>query len=214
MDFGSNITCRWWNVHFKKLMTTTNIAGVDFGSKLAGTTVITFLENGFLKSLQVDKGVDADNWLMNLVVQFGFTHVFIDAPLSLPGGYFGNGDDFSYRKSDRILRAMSPMFLGGLTARAIKLKNELSKIGTQAIEVYPGGFIRNHDILKGFYDKKKLTTIVKMYEELSFILSAKIAVNPTNYHQLDSIICWHIGCRYLNGKAESIGDADEGLIWI
>jgi len=195
-------------------MTTFNIAGVDYGSKLAGTTVLTFLENGFLKSLQVDKGVDADNWLMDLVVEFGFTHLFIDAPLSLPGGYFGNGDDFSYRKSDRILRAMSPMFLGGLTARAIKLKNELSKIGTQAIEVYPGGFIRNHDILKEFYDKKNLTTIVKMYEELSSFLSAKIAVQPTNYHQLDSIICWYIGHRYLNGNADSVGNPEEGLIWL
>ena len=53
-----------------------------------------------------------------------------------------------------------------------------------------------------------------MYEELNSILSAKIAIKPTNYHQLDSIICWDIGYRYLNGKAESIGDADEGLIWI
>jgi uncharacterized protein len=195
-------------------MTPSNIVGVDYGSKLAGTTVMTFLEEGALKSLQVNKGVDADKWLMEKIIQHGLTHVFIDAPLSLPGGFFGRGDDFSYRQSDRILRAMSPMFLGGLTARAIKLKAELTIKEIHCTEVYPGGFIRNHGNLKAFYDKKNQETLPKMYAEFSNILPYKLKDHPTNYHQLDSLICWHIGYRYLHGHAESVGDADEGLIWI
>jgi uncharacterized protein len=51
--------------------------------------------------------------------------VCIDAPLSLPGVFTGLAgcDDYFYRASDRALRAMSPMFLGGLTARAMRLAN-------------------------------------------------------------------------------------------
>lgn len=96
-----------------------NFAGVDYGSKLAGTTVITFLSQNQLVTYQSPKGKNADDWLKNLLSTQKIGTIYIDAPLSLPSAYCGKGDNFHYRKADQMLHAMSPMFLGGLTARAI-----------------------------------------------------------------------------------------------
>ena len=168
-------------------------AGIDFGAKLAGTTALTFLDDDQLKILQVEKGQDTDQWVLKTIADQNLSQVFIDAPISLPGAYYGRGDNFSYRKSDILLRAMSPMFLGGLTARAIQLKSELSKNGVSCIEVYPGGFIRQNLTFKSLYDKKKLFSIYAMLDVFSPNLPYSISDAPKNYHQLDSLICWYIG---------------------
>ena len=191
-----------------------NWGGVDFGAKLAGTTAITYILEDQLKIAQTTKGQDADKWLVKIIKENNLDYIFIDAPLSLPGAFFGKGDDFNYRKADRLTNAMSPMFLGGLTARAIKLKTELTHYGVNFIEVYPGGFVRNQPSYKMFYNKKDLTSLSKMTEELLPTIRHNFSEKPTNYHQLDSLICWYIGERYLKGQAQSLGDAEEGLIWI
>ncbi len=196
------------------MMTKVRWAGIDFGSKLAGTTAITFLDADQLKTLQVEKGQDTDQWLLRTIAVQNLSQVFIDAPISLPGAYYGRGDNFSYRKSDSILRAMSPMFLGGLTARAIQLKSELSKIEVSCIEVYPGGFIRQNPTFMTNYNKKNPLTLINMFDVFSTYLPNRISEHPKNYHQLDSLICWYIGYNYLNGSAKSYGDPEEGLIWI
>lgn len=214
MDFGPNYACRWWYVNLKSLIAKSTWAGVDFGSKLAGTTAISYLVDDQLKIDQITKGQDTDKWLVKTIKDNHWDYVFIDAPLSLPGAFFGSGDDYSYRKADRLIGAMSPMFLGGLTARAIKLKSELSNNGVNCIEVYPGGYIRSQPSLSKFYDKKNLSTLSKMTDELSINLQYEFCEKPTNYHQLDSSICWYIGNKYLNGNAQSLGDPEEGLIWI
>ena len=195
-------------------MTKINWGGIDFGSKLAGTTAITYVVDDQLKIAQITKGQDTDKWLVKTIKDLNLDYVFIDAPLSLPGAFFGNGFDFSYRKADRLIGAMSPMFLGGLTARAIKLKSELSINGVTCIEVYPSGYIRNQPNLKVYYDKKNIATLSKMADELLPCLPHEIGDKPTNYHQLDSLICWYIGYKYLNGNAQSLGDPEEGMIWI
>ena len=189
-------------------------AGVDFGSKLAGTTAITYLHNGLLKIDQSAKGQDTDKWLLETIKDNHLNHLFIDAPLSLPGAFFGNGDDFNYRKADRLISAMSPMFLGGLTARAIKLKYDLAKEAVPCIEVYPSGYIRKQPNLQTLYNKKILFTLPKVTDEFLKSILHEISDKPNNYHQLDSLICWHIGFKYLNGNTESLGDPDEGQIWI
>jgi uncharacterized protein len=195
-------------------MTKLRWAGIDFGSKMAGTTAITFLDTNQLKTLQVEKGQDTDRWLLRTIADQSIGQIFIDAPISLPGAYYGKGDNFSHRKSDSILRAMSPMFLGGLTARAIQLKTELSKTGVSCIEVYPGGFIRQNPTLMTDYDKKNPLTLIKMSDIFASYLPNGLIESPKNYHQLDSLICWYIGYTYLNGTAKSYGDPEEGLIWI
>lgn len=191
-----------------------NWGGVDFGAKLAGTTAITYILDDQIKISQTTKGQDADKWLVKIIKENNLDYIFIDAPLSLPAAFFGKGNDFNYRKADRLINAMSPMFLGGLTARAIKLKTELANYGVNFIEVYPGGFVRNQSNLKMFYNKKDLTSLSKMTDELFSNIRHNYSEKPTTYHQLDSLISWYIGERYLNGSAQSLGDAEEGLIWI
>ena len=93
--------------------------GIDYGSKLAGTTVITYDIDRVLYQLQSDKKSDADKFVLNHVTDLKPDAIYLDAPLSLPKAYFGEGDDFFYRKGDKELRAMSPMFLGGLCRKKI-----------------------------------------------------------------------------------------------
>ncbi len=214
MDYRTNYARGWRFVCHKLMIFDKSIAGVDFGAKMAGTTAVTLLDGDQLVFMQSAKGKDADQWLVNIVTQYNISKVYIDAPLSLPGAYFGIGNDYNFRQSDIELNAMSPMFLGGLTARAIKLNATLSKLQVQCTEVYPGGFIRQNHDLKMLYDKKKLTTILPLLDQLNGFLPHQLLEYPQNYHQLDSLICWFIGYKHITGSALSVGNPSEGLIWI
>ena len=82
---------------------------------------------------------DADAFIHSEAIHLKPRMIFIDAPLSLPGIYWlGNGfRDHFFRQCDKEMNAMSPMFLGGLTARAMRLKAELKSTGCKIIETYP-----------------------------------------------------------------------------
>ena len=88
--------------------------GIDYGSKVAGTTAICRLtESGQFEFSCSTKGRDADLWIKKAIEEFLPESIYIDAPLSLPGAYYGKESNYFYRQADRELRAMSPMFLGG-----------------------------------------------------------------------------------------------------
>lgn len=184
--------------------------GIDYGSKLAGTTSICFLQDGKLHFKQSSLKEDADQMITTFMQSHSASNVFIDAPLSLPPAYFGNGDDFFYRACDRELSAMSPMFLGGLTARAMKLKSELESPSCSFIEIYPT--IRGK-ALSETYKKDKLNI-----ENYLSILLEQVEVPfeeaPKNWHQIDSVLAWLIGKDFLAGKAVAHGIKKEGLIWV
>ena len=127
--------------------------GVDYGSKLAGTTAISYLEEGKIRILQSKKKEDADQFLSELILRLSPKSIFIDAPLSLPAAYHNKGTDYFYRKADRDCKAMSPMFLGGLTARAMKLKAQHAD--RNFIEVYPAMLARVVLELGEAYAKKE-----------------------------------------------------------
>ena len=114
---------------------------MDLGNKLAGTTVICFLnEQGLPEWRQSLKNKDADAFLQKVLTELDLRALFLDAPLSLPGVYrFGKPyEDYFYRRGDRLVKAMSPMFLAGLTARAIRLKDQLeASLLLSVMEAYP-----------------------------------------------------------------------------
>jgi predicted nuclease with RNAse H fold len=180
-------------------------AGIDYGSKIAGTTCIAYIESKSVKVLQSEKNKDADQFIKDNLNNLGINSVFIDAPLTLPGVYatIEGYDDYFYREGDKICGAMSPMFLGGLTARAMKLKNELPFIFFQ--ETYPSQLMKVLNI-----DLKKID-FSEAIKTLGKILNLKM---PTikNKHQFDSICALVSHYRYCNGKHISFGHKIEGTI--
>jgi predicted nuclease with RNAse H fold len=186
-----------------------NWAGIDYGSKLAGTTCITLLSDQTFHTLQSKKGADADQWLESVVREYGIKKIFIDAPLSLPAAYFdASADDFFYRKADRALSAMSPMFLGGLTARAMRLKRTWMLHGVVVYETYPAALSKELNLVQYKNDISLFT------KELMALKGFNENALPDiqNWHQVDSLLAWYSGWRMENQLANVIGDQEGTII--
>ncbi len=188
-----------------------NIAGIDFGSRLAGTTAICFLEKGELRITQSEKRQDADLFIIDFIDRYKPGKIFIDAPLSLPSSYRGEGNDYFYRAADREVSAMSPMFLGGLTARAIKLTDKLSEKSVDVFEVYPSHLVKT--ILPSdtsIYKKKN--GLNDFLQTIKHEVPYKLNGDPVNWHQVDSMMAWISGYRFLRNVHIEFGNPSEGLI--
>ncbi len=191
------------------------IMGVDYGSKLAGTTAATMIIGGKLKIWQSERGQNADEWLVNLTSDLNPKQVFIDAPLTLPKvyshGVFTVKEEYFYRACDKEVQAMSPMFIGGLTARAIKLRARLNESGIAVIETYPSQL---NKILLGHLSnyKKGLDALPVFTETLQGLLPFPILQPPINWHQFDCLLAWLSGYRHNHKQAILYGDAKEGRI--
>lgn len=178
--------------------------GIDYGSKLAGTTSICYKSNNEINLLISDKKQDADEFITRFLLDNEIDYVFIDAPLSLPLAYYDKKhSDYFYRKCDKESKAMSPMFLGGLTARAMRLKNTHSNI--EFIETYPKLLAQEIDIMN--YKKNKLIFVNSINEYFNLTLK-----EPKTWHEVDSILAYLSGERYLNNVHHSFGDTNEGII--
>jgi len=185
--------------------------GIDYGSKLAGTTVITYEQNNSLHQISSDKKQDADKLILDSAIAQQPDNIYIDAPLSLPAAYFGKGDNYHYRSADKELSAMSPMFLGGLTARAMALKAKLVAIDISVYETYPGAYVRSNAALKEVYSKKDVKCIPACIEALDPLIPFDFPTIETT-HQLDSLIAWFGGYRHISHEAVVVGYKDEGVI--
>ncbi len=189
----------------------TNHIGIDYGSKMAGTTVVCYLNNNQLHVKQSQKKKDADAFIKSCIEEINPKMICIDAPLTLPLAYYGKGENFHFRKCDIETKAMSPMFLGGLTARAIALKSKFPQI--KFIECYPAEFARTlmRDTL---YNKKEKNPTKDLIEFIESNFNIVISNEITNYHQIDAILCWLSGKRYFEDKGTQFGDPQEGIIYV
>lgn len=184
------------------------ICGIDYGSKMAGTTSICYLEGDEIKVLRSVKNQDADQMILSFCASFQPDLIAIDAPLSLPGVFrnLKGYDNYFYRKCDQALKAMSPMFIGGLTARAMKLKSQLTI--AEVIEAYP--VYRGKSLgLEEFGYRSKSADYSVLIQKLGFEQMIEIRSS----HDLDALITYEIACRYKQGKSSHVGDAAEGLIY-
>ncbi len=186
--------------------------GIDYGSKLAGTTAICYEEENFLHVVQSEKKKSADDFVEKWILEKQPEKVFIDAPLSLPASYFGKGDDYFYRKCDKAVQGMSPMFLGGLTARALQLRSKLESSKRTFYEIYPAHLLRILFPTQSF--KKGNSGLQDIWELLKPQIPVSVNSIPENRHQLDAFLAWYSGWRYLKGKAIFFGIEEEGLIWV
>jgi predicted nuclease with RNAse H fold len=181
--------------------------GVDYGAKQAGTTAVCRAVDGFLCIEKSKPKADADRFLQHIIQHHAPQKIWIDAPLSLPLAYTGKGSDFFFREADRKLGAMSPLFLGGLTARAMNLSYK--NPGIQFIETYPSYLVK-HLALNESYKKD----IQAFTERLNALLPLSVKNNPLDWHMIDSVLAWFSGYRFLNREASAYGNKEEGLIWI
>ena len=185
------------------------IVGIDYGSKVAGTTVICYPKNETLVFHQSKKKEDADKMIIEWVEQNTPSVIMLDAPLSLPKVYTkpSSQSSYHYRECDRELKAMSPMFLGGLTARAMQLRANLSAY--EIYETYPKQVL-NHRFadLKEFYKDDIELFSAKLSERLPLPFHQ----SPKNWHQVDSSLAWYAGYLFDIGTGDSVGDNTEGVI--
>ncbi|MDZ4682547.1 MAG: DUF429 domain-containing protein [Saprospiraceae bacterium] len=188
------------------------IAGIDYGAKLAGTTAVAWIQDGSLQFVSSSKGKDADAFLLSWAKEYQPARLFLDAPLSLPGKYRGlaDCDDYFYRLADKELHAMSPMFLGGLTARAMKLTACLQAEGAEVIETYPGHLARLLDLAALGYKKNK-ANLPTVAAALSRLLSCTIPDLP-DWHHIDAVLALLSGSRHQQGIAHTFGRVEEGVI--
>ena len=181
--------------------------GIDYGSNLAGTTALCYKLQDQLIVTSSEKKKNADNFIKTFVNDHDCNSIFIDAPLTLPQAYFQQGNDYFYRDCDRELKAMSPMFLGGLTARAIALKNQLSDL--VFYETYPKQLVRlQSQIIQNFYKKD----IIEFGNLLKSSLPYPVVSDLFTWHQIDSVLAWWSGYRHSQKKASIYGKEEEGLI--
>ncbi len=186
--------------------------GLDFGAKMAGTTAITFLKNDSISSIQTIKNQDADVFLKEQISFLKPNQIFIDAPLSLPGVYAQPNvyPDFFYRACDKELAAMSPMFLGGLTARAMQLQSKFPAI--EFHETYPAHKVKLLGIKELGY-KTDVANIPVIISHLKERYSVTINHNTYNsWHAVDSLLAYLSGLDHQHKKAIIIGDKNEGQI--
>jgi len=183
--------------------------GIDYGSKLAGTTAICYNLDNQLFILNSEKKKDSDQFISEAIVELKPSAIYIDAPLSIPAAFYNRGTNFHYRKCDRLTSAMSPMFLGGLTARAMSLRQGHKQYHFH--ECYPSYFIREVLDAKEYYHKKEVVPNEQIIDLLQEHLNFKIP-SLGSYHQLDSVICWLSGMRHIKNQHLVLGDENEGVI--
>ena len=192
------------------------IAGVDYGSKTSGFTCVAFLVDDTVQLHQAAKNKDADQWLKGLFEKYQPLLVGIDAPLSLPGALNGlkGFSNYHFRSADIKSRAMSPMFLGGLTARAIELGHWVQKsISSNAIEVYPKLAAEGIRLDMKRYKKDKTYLL-----EADALLSNHVSwsmdeLELSNWHQFDALLALYSAERFHQDRASCFGEKEEGFIY-
>ncbi len=186
----------------------TKIIGIDYGARFSGKTVISISDGESLIFHRPEVKQDADRFVLDFLADCRPNVVAIDAPLSLPKAFFGDGMDHMYRQCDRELGAMSPMFLGGLTARAIQLCK--SHPHSTWIETYPSHHVRQ---LLGIKKKTK-DSLIEAIGLMETICSVTFGRKPADWHELDASMCWYTARRFLQNECQVIGSKSEGLIYL
>lgn len=188
-----------------------SLIGIDYGALKSGNTSIAHYDGRKISFYKSERNKSSDNFILDFVENNKeISKIFMDAPLSIPGVYknLPNKNDYFYRDADRELQAMSPMFLGGLTARAMKLKKFLENQSINVYEVYPKAVAN----AMGLIDYKKMQKAEVIYSVSEKIQESIIVDETENDHELDSLLAWFSGYRYLKGNATLFGDKEEGQI--
>lgn len=169
-----------------------------------------------------------DSDILKVAQSQGFTLVAIDAPLSLPKGLCcleescscqleaeANGRSCERELAKQgigLFRTTKKSIIKDMVYRGIKLKAELEAIGCEVIEVYPyASKVR----LWGRNIHKKTTPdgLAFLRHHISQLLPDSAPhVDGFNHDLCDAAIAAYTAFLYLQGKTESCGDIEEGVI--
>lgn len=165
---------------------------------------------------------DADAWLAAELARLPPGLVAVDAPLSLPGVYraLPGYTDHHYRRVDRELRAMSPMFLGGLTARAVALAGRFRESGWTVVETYPAALVRTLGWEEAYAGKRasraEVAESAALHELHAWCAAALLPCGELpellTFHRADAVLCLLAAVRFVGGTGLVLGDRDEGQI--
>ena len=183
--------------------------GIDFGARSAGNTVVCVREKGLFRFHRSAKDSDGDAWLRSLIDELRPAGIYIDAPLSLPGVYTGRGHDHFFRAADRQAGGMSPMFLGGLTARAMALASAWKSAGIAVHEAYPSALVRHA------WENLGIRPGASIPASKLRLMAGMVLVpppEPADRHEADAWLCWVVGHRHQRGEAKVFGTMEEGVI--
>lgn len=191
------------------------IAGVDYGAKFSGNTAIAILKKDKVKLYKTKVKENADDFIVDVLSKQQVNLVFIDAPLSLPMVFTKGVEEaepnFFYRQCDQECGAMSPMFLGGLTARAMALKHCLNKKDIQVYETYPSYLCKALNIER----IKSSDGVFKMFHRIKKELNGLIGnIEPQTIHEIDAILALYSAVRYCKQQHIVLGNAFEGEILV
>ena len=193
----------------------TVIAGVDYGAKLSGNTAVAILKKGKVELFKTKVKENADDFIVEVLTKHQVKMVFIDAPLSLPRSYQGIKEEtvpeFFYRQCDKETGAMSPLFLGGLTARAIALKYCLNRKEIEVYETYPSYLCRLLNIER----VKTADGVFEMFHRIKNELNGLFGnIEPQTIHEIDAILALYSAIRFCQQQHVVLGDASEGEILV
>lgn len=182
------------------------IVGIDYGGRYTGTTALAActLDQIFLTSCP--KRTDADTWIGERLDDLQPRIIAIDAPLSLPSGVLDGKGDFHLRIADRLCGAMSPMFLGGLTARAMAL-HTFWKGQALWVETYPSWMARARLGCKRT-DHDEVVNMIRTY------WTGQPIPKLTDQHQVDALLALMAAEHVRTNTSWHYGDPREGVIVI
>jgi len=194
------------------------IIGIDYGAKMAGTTVIARMyDHNKVDFFASAKNQDADQFIKDFIASNEDVWLaYLDAPLSLPKVYTEKGTEgnYFYREADKETGAMSPMFLGGLTARAMKLSVELTKMGVKVVETYPSKLAEVLKLKDKNYkkDRHQIAALCEELKEVSGFMFDNEQVET--WHHFDSLLCLYSAKRHEIQASMVFGTVEEGTITV
>ncbi|WP_448583776.1 DUF429 domain-containing protein [Thermocrinis sp.] len=181
------------------------VLGIDLAGSEKRNSGVAYLEDKKITCFVLHKDEEI------LAISKNFSHIFIDAPLSLPKGRKSIEERGPHlRTCDLMLRergikffpiSLGPMRL--LTERGMRLKAIMEGWGKMVYEVFPGAF---YDIM-GIKRKDK-EAILELYRKLGFDLEDR----KYTQDEIDAVACLLTGVMFLDGRAELLKGEDGAIV--
>ncbi|MGB9740430.1 MAG: DUF429 domain-containing protein [Candidatus Bathyarchaeia archaeon] len=184
-------------------MTRKTLIGIDLAGKPENPTGLAFWKQKVVKTYLVH----TDNEILASIKKFKPSIVAIDAPLKLPkAGNLRKADMEMIKMGYRVFPPTLPA-MKTLTKRAEELNKQITEEGYKTIEVHPTSSRKALNMPPK--DWRKIQTILKRIG-----LKGDIQVRTLTPHEIDAVTSALTAHLYTNGKAEAVGDEEEGFIII